>query len=533
MKILQILSAYIISIFSVHFGFCESAVTVVPIPASVEQRDGTLETSGDFCKIFEVELIDKLCAASKISDKIAIENGEFDAKFFEKNFKISARKNKSLAAESYILTVGEKIEIEASDRAGLFYAIQTLRQMKVLTERGTFKFVHCKIEDSPRFAWRSCMVDIARNFLGKDFLYETIDQLALLKFNVLHLHLTDHQGWRIEIKKYPKLTEIGAFYCSSARNGYLTQDDARKLVEYAAKRNITIVPEIEILSHATAAVKAYPFLGHGFGINVGDKNVREFFQDVLVEIMDIFPSSVIHLAGDEVDYKIWGKNPSVASYIKERKLETLLDAHVCYMDEMGKFLESHGRQMMAWDESFGKGVEEVKNGMATQAAQISKNVIMDFWTGNVAGMTDAARKGHKIVNADCRYTYYNYYYTKDEKTYLPPIVGEIVDGPTAGYDSYLHSTPISLKRAYEFNPIPEGLDADSAKNIIGTSCQIWFKAIDSVPRFYDRAFPRVAAHAELAWSKPENKNYTDFLRRLVPLKRYWDIRNIPYNRDAQ
>lgn len=515
---------YLVLAFS--FLFVSSLFAgVVPYPNSYVEKSGTfrlptkVKVGGDssFLKIVKTA-----------SDVFKNAGANLELEWVAKNPEVIIEKSGNLTSEAYEISVSEKsVRVYALDDAGVLYALVTLCQ---LAESNSGKINACHIKDAPALQWRGFMIDIARNFLGKEFIFKTIDQLAMLKFNVLHLHLTDHQGWRIEIKKYPKLTEVGAFWCPYVKNGFLTQDEVKEIIAYAATRNIKVLPEIEILSHATAAVKAYPFLGHGFGVSVGDPKVREFFRDVIDEIIALFPSREIHLAGDEVDYKIWGKNPTVQEYIKQNNLESLLDAHVCYMDEMGRYLEKKGRVMMAWDESFGKGAEEVKKGMKAGKATISKNAIMHFWTGKIEGMADAAKKGHPIVNANCYYTYFNYYHNKAEKSYLPPDGDKIVDGPSKGYDNYLYSSPISLKKAYDFCPVAPELDDATKKNIIGTSCQLWFKPIDTVERFYDRAFPRAAAHAEVAWSS--SKDYQRFLKNLSVLERFWDRAQITYNKEA-
>ncbi len=513
--------------FFPFFSFSQR-YTVVPYPNNLKPLEGAFEFSG----ALKVSSAPKFAGAVDASAKMCADSKT--GLLFQKadeGAHLCILEDPGLGGEEYKLEVLPKsLKLWASSGNGAFYGLQTLRQLVKRENDGRFTIPACLVEDYPAFPWRGFMIDVARNFLGKEFIFKTIDQLALLKFNVLHLHLTDHQGWRIEIKRYPKLVEVGSKWCPYVKNGYFTQDDIREIVEYAKARNMTVVPEIEILSHATAAVKAYPFLGDGFGVSVGKPEVREFFRNVIDEVTGLFPSGIIHLAGDEVDYKIWGADPSVRSYMKEHNLGTLLDAHVFYMDEMGRYLEGKARRMMAWDESFGKGVEEVKKGMKTSRAEISKNMIMHFWTGNVSGMVAAAKKGHQIVNADCRYTYFNYYYSKDEGSYLPPDGDKIVDGPTKGYDSYLRMAPISLRKAYDFNPVPADLDEDSASNILGSSCQLWFKPIDTVERFYDRAFPRTAAHAEAVWSV--ERDYGRFLENLKVLEDLWQRQSINYNKEA-
>ncbi len=505
----------------------QKEISVVPLPNSISYADGAFDSKRELRVYAPSEFEKTIEIVGKRFEK-SLPN--FSAKLSSKKLaNVVVKKDESIAAEAYKLNVSaNNVEILASSKSGVIYAFQTLLQ--AMGQSG--KIPCCKIEDAPRFKWRGFMIDPARNFFGKQFILDTIDRLVELKMNVLHIHLTDHQGWRIEIKKYPKLTEVGAWYHETAKGGYLTQDDAREIVAYAAERGITVIPEIEALSHATAAAKSYPFLGDGYGINVYDPAVKEFFKDVLREIMDIFPSKIIHLAGDEVVYKVWENNPKIKEYMQKRGLKTMLDIHLDYMNEMGAFLEANGRKMVAWDEAFGKGEMEVKNGLSASNAKASKNTIMHFWTGNEPAMIEAANDGYEVINANLKFTYFNYAPHSETKFKVIPLPkNRQLDDTDEKYYSYVSKRPTPLKRVYNFKPIPQGVTENARKNIIGTSCQLWNKPISSISFFEYLAFPRTAALAEVAWTNPEKKNYTSFANRLKSLQNLWDYAGI--NHDYQ
>lgn len=507
-----------------------SALRVVPLPNDVALSDGFFD-AGHALRVSAPAEFDG--AVGVIARQFEKSLPNFSVAKVAHGANVVVEKDATLSREEYRLNVGRGgISIAAASDVGVLYAFQTLRQAARVSG-GSYKIPLCKIADKPAFSWRGCMIDSARHFLGKRFILDTIDRLLELKMNVLHLHLTDHQGWRLEIKKYPKLTEVGAWYHETARGGFLTQDDAREIVEYAKARGITVVPEIEVLSHATAAAKAYPFLGDGYGINVYDPKVREFFKDVLREVMDIFPSEVIHLAGDEVEYSVWRKNPEIKKYMEANGLKTLLDVHLFYMNEMGAFLRQNGRRMIAWDEAFGKGAFEVKKGLKAESAAASKDAIMHFWTGNIGAMVEAANDGYKVVNANRRNTYFNYPHSPSCRYRIIPIPEKPqLDDTDRRYYVYTSKNLLPLSKVYNFNPIPDGVGEAARKNIIGTSCQVWSKPIASVPFFEYMAFPRMAALAEVAWTNAENKNFDSFVKRLNSLQLIWDYEGVNHNYEA-
>ena len=431
-----------------------------------------------------------------------------------------------LKKEAYTLTVSKnRIEITGGTTAGLFYGFQSIRQL--ITNSNNIPLV--KISDAPRFHWRAYMLDEARYFHGEKFVKQLLDQMALLKMNVFHWHLTDDAGWRIEIKKYPKLTEIGSKRkdteigtwksgktSGKPHSGFYTQKQIKNIVAYAAERNITIVPEFEMPGHSSAAIAAYPWLGtsgnkievpvkfgrHYDNYDITKPEVIQFVKDVLVEIFELFPSEVIHIGGDEVGYKVWEDSEHVQNYMKEKGLNTPADLQIYFTNTISKFIEKNGRRMMGWNEIMGKnihkGFEEKKDDKEAETS-LAKNVVIHFWKGNLDLATEAAEKGYGIVNSLHSNTYLDY-----------------------GYKS------ISLKKAYSFNPIPKGLDAKYHKNIYGLGCQMWSEWTPTYKEIEYQTFPRIAAFAEVGWTNTSSKDYESFKLALKKLQQHWDLLKINY-----
>jgi hexosaminidase len=439
-----------------------------------------------------------------------------------------------LGKEGYTLDVdADRIKIHAFDQAGLFYGTQTLLQLmpqqiyrKAYFEtvrlaetpspsywapRWTVPSIH--IEDKPRFAWRGALLDVSRHFFPKNFLLKFVDAMAVHKLNVFHLHLTDDQGWRIQIKKYPKLTEIGAWHKPNRLTndpttvpnipdgGFYTQEDLLEVVAYAKKRFITVVPEIEMPGHAMAAIAAYPQLGNtgrrfvvpGVNedspdvLNPNDKTV-EFMINVLSEVMAIFPSTFIHIGGDEVSKDPWRKNPEAQTQIRSLGLKNEEELQSWFVGQMDKYLTARGRRLIGWDEI-------LEGGLAPGATVMS-------WRGTDGGIA-AAKAGHDVVMAPTSHTYLDYYQSRLTSN-EPQAIG--------GF--------IPLSQVYSFDPIPSGLTQDEAKHILGTQAQLWSEYIPNERHAEYMAFPRLSALAEVGWTEPALKSYDRFKARLhVHLKR--------------
>ncbi|SNR74840.1 beta-N-acetylhexosaminidase [Lutibacter flavus] len=451
------------------------------------------------------------------------------------------KQNSELEKESYELDVSKNgIQIIASTNTGWFYGIQSLKQLfpesfgSSLLEGTSINIPKVKIKDAPRFSWRAFMLDEARYFKGMKQVKMLLDEMARLKMNVFHWHLVDDQGWRIEIKKYPLLTEIGSTRASTqvgpllwdspiqsaeSHSGFYTQNEIKEIVKYASERHITIVPEIEMPGHATAAIASYSWLGTTkkeievpikFGVSeevydISDPKVYQFLTDVLDEVMDLFPSKVIHIGGDEVKYTHWKNSDTVQTYLKENKLATPAELQVFFTNRISKYLESKGRHMMGWNEIMGHQLhsyQESEDNIAL-GQELAKGTIIHFWKGDISLLIEAASNGYEIVNSLHSNTYLDYNY----KT-LP------------------------LSKAYAFDPIPDNLDPKYYDKVIGLGCQMWSEWIPTNGEMQFLVFPRIAAYAEVGWTKKENKNFDNFKLRLKSLQKIWEQRSIYYAPDS-
>lgn len=452
---------------------------------------------------------------------------------------ISFEKSEGLTSEAYKLEVTpNKITILANDSAGYFYGVQTLKQLlSSETKENSDEIIHLipaiSVEDNPRFKWRAYMLDESRYFHGEEFVKQMLDQMALLKMNTLHWHLIDDAGWRVEIKKYPLLTEVGAFRkdteiitwksgktSGKPHGGFYTQEQIKSIVAYAQEKSITIVPEFEMPGHSSAAIAAYTWLGTaGIDIDVPVKfgrlydnydvtkpEVITFIKDVLSELFELFPSEVIHIGGDEVGYEVWEKSKSVQKYMKENNIKSPADLQINFTNNISKFIEQNGRRMMGWNEILGKNIHkdfgEKKNDKEAET-ELAKNAIVHFWKGDLGLLTDAAKKGYSIVNSLHSSTYLDYSYKG-----------------------------IPLKKAYNFNPIPDGLDEKYHENIYGLGCQMWSEWTPTNTDIERQTFPRIAAYAEVGWTTLENKNYESFKVALKKMQKHWDSLGINYFKDS-
>lgn len=406
--------------------------------------------------------------------------------------------------EGYTLNVDtNNILITSNSNAGVFYGIQSLRQAI------SGKSIACMtIIDSPRFSWRAFMLDEGRYFKGKQVVKDIFDEMARLKMNVFHWHLTDDGGWRIEIKKYPKLTEIGSKrrmselgtwlsnkFDSIPHSGYYTQKEIKELVEYANKLHISIIPEIEMPGHASAAIASYPWLGAenkqievpiSFGIkqdvfNVTDPKVIQFLHDVLDEMMELFPSKIVHIGGDEVKYDQWKASKKVQEYMQQNNIASPGDLQLYFTNGISRYLEQKGHRMIGWNDILG-GLHGNNDSTDAQVKdKLSENTIVQFWTGDPEIVTRAALKGHDVVNSYWLNTYLDYDYK---------------------------SHP--LESVYKFEPVPASLPSNMQHKILGIGAQMWGEWIPGVEDMNYKIYPRIAALAEVAWTEKEKKNYEAF-----------------------
>ena len=514
--------------------FLPSEVSIIPNPLEMVLAEESF-TFADGQTISAHD--DEQKSASRYLTELVAETVNVNLKETEPSSKpaIKFTKTDSLKPEAYELYVTpEQIEIKANDGAGYFYAVQSIHQL--LTDNKTESTSNSQwlvpsvtIKDAPRFGWRAYMLDEARYFHGEEFVKRMLDQMALLKMNVFHWHLTDDAGWRMEIKKYPKLTEIGSKRSDSEigtwksgklagepHSGFYTQEQIKNIVTYAAERHITIVPEFEMPGHASAAIAAYPWLGtegkeievpalfgrHYDNYDVTKPEVVQFIKDVLTEMFEIFPSEVIHIGGDEVGYKVWEESKHVQKYMRENGFKTPADLQITFTNDISQFIEKNGRRMMGWNEILGINVhtdfEEKKNDAAAET-ELAKNVVVQFWKGGVELITQAAQEGYDIVNSSSSHTYLDY-----------------------SYDD------ISLEKAYSFNPVPEGLEKKYHKNIYGLGCQMWSEFTPTSKDIEYQTFPRIAAFAEVGWTAESNKDFEHFETGLKKLQTYWDDLGINY-----
>lgn len=448
------------------------------------------------------------------------------------NLKIDKKQKGALGKEGYRLEVGKnKIQITGASAAGVFYGIQTLRQLIKKSEGGNNDYViPCvSIEDKPRFNWRAFMLDEARYFKGIETVKSLLDEMALLKMNIFHWHLTDDQGWRIEVKKYPLLTSVGSKrdstqigewnskkYDGTSHEGYYTQDQIKNIIAYASERHIEIIPEIEIPGHASAAIAAYPWLGSSaeaikvptaFGVhynvyNVANPKVMRFLEEVLTEVIELFPSKVIHIGGDEVKYDQWKASSQVQEFMKQKGLTSPVDLQIWTTNKISNFLENKGRRMMGWNEIVGDKLHDyndVKDNSVKE--KLAPNTLVHFWKGDLNLINDAVSKGYDIVNSFHEFTYLDY-----------------------GHQS------IPLNKAYSFDPVPKGLATNLQHKVIGLGCQMWGEWIPTVIKMNDMVYPKLAAYAEVGWTNVSNKNYDAFTKALPFFYNRWNKENINYNK---
>ncbi|HDT12722.1 MAG TPA: beta-N-acetylhexosaminidase [Candidatus Aminicenantes bacterium] len=439
-----------------------------------------------------------------------------------------------LGPEGYILEAdSDGIGIRAAAPAGAFYAVQTLRQLlpPAVDGRGPWTVPAVSIEDRPRFPWRGGHLDCSRHFFPKEFVLRWIDILAFHKLNTFHWHLTDDQGWRVEIKKYPRLTEVGAWRVdredkhwnarepqrpgeTATYGGFYTQDDIREVVAYAASRHITVVPEIEMPGHAMAALAAYPELsctGGPFTVKPGGywpitdvfcpgrEATFEFLEDVLREVVALFPGPYVHIGADEVDKAEWVKCKACQARIRAEGLKDEKELQSYFVRRIEKVLEAMGKRLIGWDEI-------LEGGLAPQATVMS-------WRGTEGGI-EAAKAGHDVVMTPTSHCYFDYY--QGDPAHEPLAIG--------GY--------LPLSKAYAFEPVPDVLTEAEASRVLGGQANIWTEYIASGDHAEYMALPRLAALAEAVWSPKDRRDWTDFTVRLRRLLAHYGAAGFRFARSA-
>jgi hexosaminidase len=389
--------------------------------------------------------------------------------------------------EAYHLrAAGHEVSIEASDPRGLFYGAQTLEQL-VTGASPQRSIPDVEISDAPRFRWRGLLIDLGRHFFGKPELFKFMDEMAYYKLNVLHLHLTDDPGWRIEIPGYPKLTQ--GEVTSDGRREYFNSDDIREIVSYGAERHILVVPEIEMPSHAGSVASAYPELFNGgSALDPANPKTYDFIRAVVHEAASLFPAPYIHFGGDEVADDAWKDVKDVAQLKSELGLKTTKEVEAYFVRNVVNIIESAGKRPMAWDEQAEAGA--------------SKDVVIEWWRKGRPDVLDAAaRRGSELVMSPVDQVYFDYHQAPGEP-----------GAPWEGNDN----GPTSIEKILKWEPIPESFTPDESAHVLGVEASVWTEFIQSERYLEFMTFPRLLAFAEVAWRPKGPRDEKNFNDRLGP-----------------
>ena len=485
------------------------AQSVIPVPLKMEQGTGSFLLS-EKTKLYtnlqggEAQLLENCLQTLPVH----LKKGKKKDTQNVLSLLITEKSGQLPTPESYTLSVTpERIQIQATSGAGLFYGIQTLLQLSVSSGTGVITVSAVEVQDTPRFAYRGLMLDVSRHFFTKEFVKKQIDVLAYYKINRLHLHLTDAAGWRIEIKKYPLLTEFAAWRTDAnwkkwwngdrkyvrfdepgASGGYYTQDDIREIVEYARQHFITVIPEIEMPSHSEEVLAAYPQLScsgepyKNADFCVGNEETFTFLENVLTEVLELFPSEYIHIGGDEAGMAAWKNCPKCQKRMKDEHLSHVDELQSYLIHRIEKFLNARGRRLLGWDEI-------LKGGLAPNATVMS-------WRGEEGGIA-AVTSGHRAVMTPGSHCYLDSY--QDAPYSQPEAIG--------GY--------LPLKKVYAYNPVAASLSAEQAKLVYGAQVNLFTEYVPTPEHVEYMLYPRTLALAEVAWSAPERKSWPDFHARAL------------------
>ena len=530
--------------------FSQNATTaIIPEPVSIVQKQGVFTLQDNISISIPDNHNDAAKVANYLSHAIAASTGykssiKNNGNTGHIHFIIAATPDKELGDEGYNLVVSpETVTLTANTAAGLFYGVQTFLQLlpKEITSKSVIKDVTwmapcVEIRDYPRFGWRGLMFDVSRHFFTKEEVKEFIDDMAKYKFNLLHMHLTDDQGWRIEIKSLPELTSVGAwnvkktgtFNTFSApepdepRNygGFYTHEDIKEIIQYAKDQFINILPEVDIPGHSLAAIASYPELsctpgadkykvnsgepfmvwppgGHFYGLvdNTlcpANEKVYEFLDKVFTEVAQLFPFEYIHMGGDETARNFWEKSAAIKTLMKKEKLKNLDEVQSYFVKRVEKIIESKGKKMIGWDEI-------LQGGLAPNAAVMS-------WRG-IKGGIEAAKQKHEVVMSPTTFAYLDY--MQGDAATEPPVYATL-----------------RLSKAYEFEPVPEGADAAYIK---GGQGNLWTEQVYNMRHLQYMLWPRAFAIAESVWSPKAKKNWNNFVARVEKQFERFDIAEIKYS----
>ena len=492
-------------------------INIIPKPKSIVINEGSFKLNPDTKIYFNVnskEIADYLTEVVNPATGFGLSPVVWNGKVETNSIILSlTTTTQDYGKEGYSLIVNPfNVIIEANELNGLFYGVQTLRQLfnpyvnSVARVEGVDWEIPCVVVlDKPEFVWRGLNLDCCRHFMSKEFVKRYIDLLAYYKFNVLHWHLTEDQAWRIEIKKYPELTKKGAFRTyddGSVYGGCYTQEDIKEVVEYAASRFVTVVPEIEMPGHSTAAISCYPEIsctggpfevGTFWGIYydvycAGNEKTFQFLEDVISEVVELFPGKYIHIGGDEVPKKRWENCPKCQARIQSENLKDEHELQSYFVTRMEKFINSKGKQIIGWDEI-------LEGGLAPEAT-------VQSWRG-LQGAIDAAKLGHDVIVSPTSHCYFDY-----------PV--DVTD----------------MQKVYSFDPVPPELTEDERKHVLGSEGNMW---TEYAPQelIDDRLFPRMLALSEVVWTYPAERNYEEFRQRVQNHYARLDLLGVKYGLETK
>ncbi len=510
----------------VNLGLSQAQLSIIPQPKMSKSKEGAFLLTKETViqadsKLFETQFLQKSIAElTGFKLKIVTES--------KSSNKISLRLNKAMNEnfykDQYTLSINNDfIQIQSADSKGIFYGIQSFLQMLPTTNQSLIKLPFVEIIDKPKYAWRGMHLDCARHFFPKEFIKKYIDYLAMYKMNTFHWHLTDDQGWRIEIKKYPRLTDVGAWrngsmvghyndqkFDDKKYGGFYTQEDIKEIVAYANERHITIVPEIEMPGHAQAALSAFlQFSCTGKPIEVAKQwgvlddvfcpkdETFAFLEDVLTEVIALFPSQYIHVGGDECPKTRWKNCSHCQNLIKEKGLKDEHELQSYFVQRIEKFVNSKGRKIIGWDEI-------LEGGLAPNAAVMS-------WRGTEGGIA-AAKQKHYVVMSPGSHCYFDHY--QGEPKNEPLAIG--------GY------TPV--EKVYSFNPTPKELSLEESKYILGAQANLWTEYIETPQHVEYMIFPRIMALSEVLWGTSKPDQYKEFQDRMIQQFPLLEKKNINYSK---
>lgn len=517
----------IVILFQISWlSFSQENLAFIPKPHQIDYRGGFFELNSNTVILAD----EKTFEAQYLKEQIKNQTGldlKISSKFISKNciqFGIKIQDTINFDREYYNLNIWKnKIHISAFSYQGIFYGIQTLLQMIPYEKSSLIKLKEVSILDKSKFKWRGMHLDVSRHFFSKEFIKKYIDYLAMYKMNTFHWHLTDDQGWRIEIKKYPKLTEVGAWRNGSMvghytdqtfddirYGGFYTQEEIKEIVAYAKERHITVVPEIEMPGHALAALASYPEfsctdgpfeVGKSWGVFddvfCPKDETFTFLENILSEVMALFPSEYIHIGGDESPKVRWKSCPNCQKRIKDEKLKDEHELQSYFIQRIEKFVNNNGRKIIGWDEI-------LEGGLAPNAAVMS-------WRGTEGGIA-AAKQKHFVVMSPGSHCYFDHYQ------------GEPKNEPIA-FGGYTN-----VEKVYSFNPIPKELSEEESKYILGAQANVWTEYINTPEHAEYMLFPRIAALSEVLWGTSNPNNYKEFEKRLISHFKMYDKKGINYSK---